>query len=149
MMIPLAKMPEYLKSIGYRCPTDSNNGLIQYAIGTDKPTWEYFASQPGVMETFNTFMSGVRGARISWVDWFPIEERLLNGANMEQDSVLMVDIGGGRGHNLEEVKAKFPKAPGRFLLQDLPLVIKDVGKLDDRVEPMSIDMFDTQPIKGR
>ena len=89
---------------------------MQRAFGTDKTTWEYFASQPGEMQIFNTFMFGVRGAGLFWIDWFPIEERLLNGANIKHDSVLMVDAGGDRGHNLKGTKAKFFKAPDRFLL---------------------------------
>lgn len=146
-MVPLAKLPEYLKFNAYKCPSDSRNGPVQYAFGTSKPTWEYWESIPGVMENFNTFMSGVRGATASWVKWFPIKERLINGAKGGDKEVFMIDVGGGRGHNLLEVKTKFPEA-GRYILQDLPSVVEDVGDLDKDIERMGIDMFEAQPVKG-
>ena len=78
-------------------------------------------------------MTGVRGGRISWVDWFPIREQLIDGVNNGDDEIFIVDVGGGRGHNVEDVKKRFPDAPGRFILQDLPAVIDDVGELGKQI----------------
>ena len=147
-MIPLAKLPEYLKKTGYRCPKDSRSGPLQYAFDTDTPSFDLFASQSGVMENFNTFMTGVRGGRQSWVDWFPIEKQLLDDAADDEGAACMVDVGGGHGHNVIEVRDRFPSVPGRFIVQDLPSVIEEVGDSDARIETMGMNMFNPQPVKG-
>ena len=41
-------------------------------------------------------------------------------------SRLLVDIGGGRGHDLEAFKHTNPNAEGKLVLQDLPPVIYDI-----------------------
>jgi hypothetical protein len=36
----------------------------------------------------------------------------------------MVDVAGGRGHDLKKFRAKFPHAPGRLIVEDLPQVLE-------------------------
>jgi hypothetical protein len=60
---------------------------------------------------------------------------------------LLVDIGGGRGHDLEAFGKKFPNAKGKLVLQDLP-PIDDISELDQSIMRMKYDFFTEQPIKG-
>lgn len=81
-------------------------------------------------------------------DFFPVQEKLLNGFDQSEDATLLVDIGGSFGHDIGEFRRKFPDAPGRLVLQDLPVVIDQITKLDEKIERTKYDFFTEQPIKG-
>ena len=74
---------------------------------------------------------------------------MLQGVKEDDTAVLIVDVAGGRGHDLEAFRRKFPHAQGRMILQDLPSVIDDIQDLDSQIERMAHDMFLPQPIKGK
>lgn len=102
-------------------------------------------------EDFNTFMTGSGHVKKHhWTSWFPLQERILDGADPSRggDEVLMVDLGGGHGQDLDEVLRKFPGAKGRFVVQDLPGVIEMYNGDNPRIEPMAHSFFDPQPVKG-
>ncbi|KAK7750884.1 hypothetical protein SLS62_007147 [Diatrype stigma] len=139
------KAPKYLRETGYRCPTDPKDGLMQYAFQTKLTTFDFFSSIPDVLMDFNTFMGNTMGARSYWVDWFPVPERLLDGAIA--DSALLVDVGGGKGHDVLAFHEKYPRQ-GRLVLQDLAPVIEAIGTLDHAIELMPYDFFKSQPVKG-
>lgn len=140
------KAPNYFREGGYRCPTEPRDGLMQYAFQTKMTAFELFKSIPRVFKDFNTFMGNTMGARQYWVDWFPVQDRLLDGAR--PDSALVVDVGAGRGHDLLEFNAKYP-GQGRLVLQDLPSVTSSLGDVDPAVEVMPYDFFTEQPVKGK
>lgn len=80
--------------------------------------------------------------------FFPVQEKLIDGAKIEDDSVFLVDVGGGWGHDLDEFRRKWPEAPGRIILQDQPHVIKDAAPEDKKIELTVHDFFTEQPVKG-
>lgn len=139
------KAPNYLREGGYRCPTDPRDGFMQYAFQTKMTTFELFSSIPRIFKDFNTFMGSTMGARGYWVDWYPIRERLLDGA--DTDSALIVDVGGGKGHDLVAFQTRFPNQ-GRLVLQDLAPVVESLTNLNPQIEAMAYDFFTEQPIKG-
>ncbi|ROW07069.1 hypothetical protein VPNG_06650 [Cytospora leucostoma] len=139
------KAPKYFKEAGYRCPTDMHDGLMQYAFQTKLTTWDLFLSIPPVFRDFNTFMGNTMGARGYWVDWFPVQERLLEGVT--QDSALLVDVGAGKGHDLAAFHDRFPHR-GRLVLQDMASVLDSLEGIDPVIERMPHDFFTEQPIKG-
>ncbi|KAI8628016.1 sterigmatocystin 8-O-methyltransferase [Xylariaceae sp. FL1651] len=140
--------PKYLKEIDYRCPTDPKDGLMQYTYQSKLNSFQILYSLPGVLEDFSSYMGHVAGARQIWLDWFPIQERLIDGASEAKDSVLLVDIAGNQGHDLIAFQKKYPNHGRRLILQDLPMVIKDVGTLPPGIEAMAYDFFTEQPVKG-
>ncbi|CAI6277676.1 unnamed protein product [Periconia digitata] len=143
------KMHQYFEEKGYQQPEDPRNGLFQYSHGTEKEAFELWTSQPDVITNFNTFMTGNRGSRPSWIEWYPVEERLLNAdVSLGEEDVLLVDIAGGRGHDVQAFGRKFASHKGRLVLEDLPPVIADISALDDRVERVAHDFFTLQPIQG-
>lgn len=142
--------PKYLREVGFRCPTDPKDGLMQYAFQTKLSTFELFSSIPEVLADFNTFMGNTMGARRYWVEWFPIQERLLDGASLAQpaaDSPLLVDVGGGKGHDLLAFHKRYPRQ-GRLVLQDLAHVTEAIEDLDPHIERMPYDFFTVQPLEG-
>ncbi|KAI0480021.1 putative O-methyltransferase [Xylaria cf. heliscus] len=140
-----SQAPKYFREAGYRCPTDPHDGLMQYAFRTKLTTFELFKTIPDIFEDFNMFMGNTMGARNYWVDWFPVQGRLLDGATNE--SALLIDVGGGKGHDILAFHEKYPQQ-GRLLLQDLSSVIEKIKGLNPAIETMEYDFFTQQPVEG-
>ncbi|MCJ1397526.1 hypothetical protein MMC11_000720 [Xylographa trunciseda] len=147
-----AKLPEYLMKTGYKDPQSPTDGPFQYGLQTPLHFFEWLQANPKVFETFNNHMAGYRQGRPSWMnsDFYPVQDLLGKGFYTEdKDAVMLVDIGGGLGHDIEEFQSKHPELPGRLVLQDLPSVIKEaIPKLHKAIEPMEHDFFTPEPIKG-
>ncbi|RDH29264.1 S-adenosyl-L-methionine-dependent methyltransferase [Aspergillus welwitschiae] len=143
---------DFLEARGYRSPDDAYDTPFQLAYGTKLHHFEWLAQDPAEQHAFNTVMEtsnrAVEGAQ--WYDFYPWQERLslATGDKAQESRVLLVDIGGGKGHDLQAFKQK--KSPaGRLVLQDLPEVIRDIkGPLAEGVEAVSYSMFDVQPVRG-
>lgn len=147
MMIgAMRKAPKYFQEFGYRCPTDPHDGLMQYAFQTKLSTFDFFATLPAVFRDFNTFMGNTMGARGYWVDWFPVEDRLLT-EDYDCNTALLVDVGAGKGHDLVAFHNKYPGL-GRIVLQDLPNIIEGISQVDPAIELMEYDFFTEQPVKS-
>jgi hypothetical protein len=146
----IAQTPAYFRANKHRSPETSTTGPIQYTFSTPLNTYAYWHTLPGVMENFNTFMNGhFAGKRLSWLEWFPMQQEVVDGFDESVSDVLFVDVGGGRGHAANAVRRKFPEIKGKVVVQDLPEVIDDVRGLDERVELVKHDFFQAQPIKGK
>ncbi|KAK7751768.1 hypothetical protein SLS62_006253 [Diatrype stigma] len=139
------KAPKFFKETGHQCSTDPRDGLIQYAFQTKLPVFDFFGTLPEVLKDFNTFMGITMGGRGYWLDWFPVQERLLDGAT--PDSVLLVDVGGGKGHDIVAFHEKYPQK-GRLVLEDLSAVTETTGELDPAIERITYNFFQPQPVKG-
>ena len=81
------------------------------------------------------------------MDFFPVEEKLGEGARDHEDAIMFVYIGGGLGHEAVALRKRFPKLPGRFVLQDLPQAVADLRL--DGVEATVHDFLTPQPLKGK
>jgi hypothetical protein len=139
------KAPKYFKEAGYRSPTSISDGIVQYAFQTKLPVFQYLSSMPSVLKDFNTFMGNTMGARNYWVDWYPCHEQILDGATSE--GALIVDVGGGKGHDVDAFRVKFPGS-GRLVVQDLGPVIEGIESLDGAIERQVSDFFTPQPEIG-
>ena len=117
------------------------------AFKTNLGMFEFLNERPKRLSAFNTFMEGHRADRIPWFQYYPVDNSLGDGTQNEK-AVLLVNIGGGRGHDLEAFKSAFPHQRGRLVLQDLPETIDDIDHLALGVESVKHDFFPTQPIQG-
>lgn len=144
----LAKLPAYLKDTGYRNPVDAFDGPFQSVNATKDHYFTWLQANPEVQRAFNYTMGIPRLSfgEEQWFDFFPVEEKLLSGTST--DTVVLVDIGGGRGHDLREFRDKFHSASGRLILQDLPTVIDDITDQPAGIQLMKHDFFTVQPVKG-
>ena len=64
---------------------------------------------------------------------------------------MLVDVGGGRGHDVSAFRRRMgPEFPegGRVVLEDLPAVLEDAGKLEEGVEKVGYDFFTPQVVVG-
>ena len=98
-------------------------------------------------------MAGSHTGRPRWMDpnFYPVNENLINGAKVVDDAVFLVDIGGGKGHDLQELSRKHPNLPGKLILQDLKGVVEETkaSGLDKEIMTMEHDFFTAQPIIGK
>ncbi|KAI0387392.1 putative O-methyltransferase [Hypomontagnella monticulosa] len=140
------KGPKFLREAGHRAPLDPSDGFIQYAFQTKLSTFDFYSSIPQLQRDFDLCMGNVLGARQNWLDWFPVEERILDGA--DKRSPLLVDVGGGKGHDILAFHEKYPRNGGRLILQDLAPAINNVLKVDSSIETMVHNFFTEQPVKG-
>ena len=140
-----AKLPEYLRTVRYQNPRDNQTTAFAHAFGAE--FWTWLEQHPAHAETFNAFMASRRQGRPSWFDIYPVEQEL-SGPKGEEDAVTLVDIGGNQGHDLVNLKARFPNLQGRLVLQDLPHVVAtaDFGEVGS-ISAMGHNFFDPQPIR--
>ncbi|KAF5874092.1 putative sterigmatocystin 8-o-methyltransferase protein [Botrytis fragariae] len=152
-MLAALHAPRYFLETSHTSPTNPHDGLMQYAHGTKLQSFDYFGTMPGnVLGDFNTFMGNTMGARKYWLDWWPVEERVFEGVE-GADNALLVDVGGGKGHDVMAFKEKFggrENGVGRLVLQDQPHVLEEIGKgeLGEGIEKCGYDFFTEQPVKN-
>jgi hypothetical protein len=145
----LSEAPAFLRETGYENPSDPKNGMLQRAFRTNLALFPWF-SRPENKERWdnaNTFFEGDRGNRLSWVTWFPVQEKLLTG-EIDKKAPLLVDVAGGRGHDLLEFLERFPSESGPFILQDQQPVLDSATSLPDKIQKRGIDFWKETPVKG-
>ncbi len=120
---------------------------MMHAYHTDKDMFGYLQSIDHGQD-FNYHMTGYRQGRPAWMTFYPVQERLVAGADAQPQAPFLVDIGGNLGHDLVEFHRHYPNTPGRLILQDLPTVLSQITKLDTAITPMSYDFLTVQPVKG-
>lgn len=110
-----------------------------------KNYWEIIEKTPGRIDRWNRAMEYF-SAYDPLVDLFPFNDILKAGNSSER--VLAVDIGGGRGRALQEVKSRCPDLKGRLILQDRTVVVDQIadGELSG-IECLAHDFFDIQPVQ--
>jgi hypothetical protein len=145
---PMFEVIQYFKENGYQSPALANDGPYQRAndcVGVD--TFDHWMRDPAETLRFNTYMEIVHSGHPMWFEWYSGLNDLLNTT---KDDVLLVDIGGGHGHDLNLFAKKVTNVPGRLVLQDLPSVLVEVktASIDPRIEKQEHDFFTTQPIVG-
>ncbi|KAF5505543.1 O-methyltransferase [Colletotrichum siamense] len=140
---------EYSRKRGFKNPTDAKDTSMMYAYNTDKDMFSW-QQDLGYGTHFNHHMSGYRQGRNPWMapGFFPVKERLIEGADKNADAAFLVDIGGSIGHDLAEFHRYHPDAPGKLILQDLPVVIGQIQELTPAITPMGHDFLTEQPVKG-
>lgn len=108
----------------------------------------WLQQHPKQLNNFNVFMGAQRHNRANWFDSFPVDKILFQDAQPDSSSALLIDIAGGHGYDLEAFKYRFPDAPGKLILQELPSVIAEIKDLDKAIARMEYDFFTPQPIEG-
>ena len=113
-------LPSFLAKNKYQNPTDPKDCASQEGFHTQDNLFEWFPKHPEYLNNFNLWMTGQREGRANWLDFFPFEERVSKDFKRGDGAVMLIDVGGARGHEIKAIKKKYPALPGRILLQDLP-----------------------------
>ena len=111
--------------------------------------WEFFDKYPEHRRDFDEYMAERRKGHSLWYEMFPMASILGPNTKTDPQAVLLVDVGGNKGHEVASFHGAHPDLPGRLILQDLPSMIERVRKnpLTD-IELMPYDFFTPQPVKG-
>ncbi|KAJ5789596.1 O-methyltransferase family 2 [Penicillium psychrosexuale] len=142
-------LPAQLKKDGYTNPSNGKDCAFQRGFRTDLHFFDFMKENLDAASQFNNHMSAYHQGRPSWMDvgFFDVPSLF---PDVTQDDVLLVDVGGSLGHDISEFKRKWPDAPGRLVIEDLPDVVAQAksGQLDPSIETLEHDFFNEQPIKG-
>ena len=143
----LLRLPKYLSRNGFRVPEDVKTGPFADTWG--KNTWALYEAEPERGEVFNSFMTKWKEGTKKWFETYPAESHLCEQVDKSPGSVLLIDIGGGRGHVMQEFAATPGRRTGRLIVQDLPAALGDTRQLEtEGIEIMPYDFFTPQPVKG-
>ncbi|KAJ5961300.1 Winged helix-turn-helix transcription repressor DNA-binding [Penicillium vulpinum] len=151
--LALGGLPTYFKKNAYRSPTPGGtDGPFQDAHGTDLRFFDWIVAAPPRLQLFDSFMSVYRAGKANWFEekFYPVSQRLVCGFDAEISDGLLVDIGGGRGHDVTAFVALHGDLPGKVVLQDRePVIASILDSAEGRVfEVQAYDFFTPQPVKG-
>ena len=148
-------LPTYLRSTGFADP-NSSKGPLQAAHDMSLSLFGWLQANPPYGPAFNNYMKGYRPIDSGWLapGCYPVVEGLAAKANKfavtgDISDVVLVDVGGGLGHDCEALRTKYPEVVGRLVVQDLPKVVEQIPAAKHALfEPMAHDFFTPQPVKG-
>lgn len=150
----MAKLPEYLASIEFSNPSDPENSLFHYSLGTKLNMFQWLKTQPEQLIMFSEYNAAATRLQASSLKatisaLFPKVEPVttVNAIDATENQVMIVDVGAGRGQLLKEFRRERPDLVGRMIAQDLPEVIAGIA-LSDGVETMCHGFFEPQPVEG-
>ncbi|KAJ5033398.1 uncharacterized protein L3040_008515 [Drepanopeziza brunnea f. sp. 'multigermtubi'] len=135
----------YLKN-GFRNPTDAKNSPFSFAHGeTDKGVFDILEEHPEKMKVFNSAMTVVSMIETSEnFRAYPFDRLSPN-----KEGVVLVDVGGGKGHVINQIRSAFPNLQGKFALEDMQVVLDGGTVVPADVVLQPHDIFEeAQPIQG-
>lgn len=140
-----ANYPKFAAETKYENPTDPAFSNFQSWKGKDQTLFTMLGAKPEIGVHFNNTMGVYAGVKTAWVDVYPSDSIV---AAAKPDTPLVVDVGGGIGHDLEKFRAKHPDvANGSLVLQDLPNVVA-TAQLKAPATAQAYDFFTPEPIKS-
>lgn len=149
------KLHEFLEKNSWKDPDSTTSNPYTHAHDTNgKSMFENLSTKPKRMEAFNNGMTVQAMTSIWMFDLFPFRE-ILSSLKPTPDTVLAVDIGGGKGKAISRIRSLSDGLAGRYILQDQRHVIASLAHLTssptsylEGIEPMAYDFFTEQPIRG-
>ena len=109
--------------------------------------WEYLGQYPERDSALGDAQKA-NGEANPWnVELFPFKSELEKSQTTDE-TVLLIDIGGGKGHVSKLIRDLTKEVKGKIVLQDRPEVIGDITEELLGVEKMGYDFFTPQPIQG-
>lgn len=140
----LAGLPAYFKERHYQQPA-TKNGIYHHLHGIS--FFESLQQDKEAGRVFASFMGAMRAGEKPWFDKYPIGEKL---RVVSADDVLLVDIGGSKGHDLLAFarRKKDLGLIGRLILQDRPEVLSQVPPDTEELDAQVYDFFTPQPVLG-
>lgn len=144
-ILAIIKLIECLSKHRFQSPAYASESAFDYTFGASFFDW--MKENPVTLRCFDLYMAGRRVGKASWLDYYPIHDRLIKSTDLKT-TVFIVDIGGGHGHDLKSLRDKYGHEglPGRLILQDIAAEKpKDTTAI---FEFMHYNFFESQPVKG-
>ena len=137
-----------MKTTNYQNPTDPKNTVIQKAFKQDSLTlFEIMSDKPSAAQGLGVLLNTWADGHAFLQQMYPAKERLVDSFDASISPVLFVDVGGGTGQKSIAFKDSLSHVPGKIVVQDLPVYVKQAPTVDG-VEFMVHDFYTEQPIKG-
>ncbi|KAM3498369.1 hypothetical protein MY10362_008310 [Beauveria mimosiformis] len=149
--------PPFLRDREHQALDDPARGILQRALhaGDGLAPYDVLQSMPALHRDFDEAMAVGTGQPAPWFRLFPAEQHLLAdlpSSSSSSSCALLVDVAGGKGHDLQAFHEAFPSSgrAGALVLQDLPPVIDSIepGTLDPAIVTQKHDFFTRQPVRG-
>lgn len=140
-------LPAFLAENKYQDVTDAAHTAFQKAFPTELPAFMWLPTQPERFGPLQQVMTVQGAVGVPWFTVFPFEREL---AGFDGQHVL-VDVGGGFGHQCAALLSAFPQLKGKLVLQDLPQALAHLPPgmaIPEGIEAVGHDFFQEQPIKG-
>ena len=146
----MPSLPDFLSSINYQNPTDVQHSAFNYAHETTLQWFYWIQERPEIGNAFDSAMAATTALQKASIqrDIKDLLTQISPSAKEDLDAVLFVDVGGGQGQILSDVRSEQPSLKGRMIIQDLQGVIGDWTP-PQNVEVMAYDFFTPQPVHGR
>lgn len=141
-------LPEYFSRMSKEDPS-AVPGPFQIGMESPLGFFPWLAANPKQATYFNHFMQAYRAGNAMWFEpgFYPVSEHLDQGFNSSISDVFLVDVGGGKGHDLAAFAATRNSLPGKLILQDQPSVIAEIPASHEHLfETRAHDFFTPQPI---
>ncbi|KAK5216810.1 hypothetical protein LTR72_010180 [Exophiala xenobiotica] len=151
------KTAEFFRQHGYTSPTDGLDTPAQHTYDAKGKTHMIdLLMQHGPEQGLASMMATWMLDRPHWSDdnlgFYPVKERLIEGAAGGDGAVFLVDVGGSKGQDLTKFLARHPldSFPGQLILQDRAEVIGSIpeGSLGPGIHAMAHDFNTPQPVRG-
>ncbi|ESZ91778.1 hypothetical protein SBOR_7848 [Sclerotinia borealis F-4128] len=143
-----ARMYAFFRNNGFKSPEDHFLNPYCFAHQTgEKDMWEHIGAFPERFQNLNLAMIAQTVATNWTVGIFPFKDEL-KGVKSDDETVLVVDIGGGSGHVTKQIMGFIEDIPGKVILQEREELIDAIGHIIPEVTMMKYDFFTPQPIQG-
>lgn len=140
------KLHEFFRKENFQLRLSQTHNSLTHAhnMPEGETMWDHIGKTPQRSRDFNNTMAAQGHA--SPLGAYPFEAEL--GKYVEnEDTVVLVDIGGGKGQAARAIRKSSPGLKGRMIVQDRPQVLSEIEDLVG-IETMAHDFFTPQPIKG-
>jgi hypothetical protein len=142
----IGAVPGYYQKHGFKSPADAKNCPYTFAHGAqDADFFEVLYQNPEKLEIFNNAMTFMAVLGLKPLgDLYAFDQLTPN-----EDGVVLVDIGGGKGQVLNFIREAYPNMKGKCVLEDLKLILDGGIVVNEEVALQPYDFFEEiQPIKG-
>ncbi|KAH7350331.1 S-adenosyl-L-methionine-dependent methyltransferase [Pyrenochaeta sp. MPI-SDFR-AT-0127] len=144
----LFEIPDFLKLTKYQNPIDPKNTVIQKAFNQENLTmFEIMSDKPAAAQGLGVLLNTWADGHAFLQEIYPVQERLVDTFNHSSNPVFFVDVGGATGQKSIALKESLSDVPGKMIVQDLPVYVKQAPKVDG-IDFMVHDFYTEQPIKG-
>ncbi|KAL1637491.1 hypothetical protein SLS56_000629 [Neofusicoccum ribis] len=139
------KFWEFFRENGWKNPVSATNNPYTFANQTGgKDIWTFMLGHPEKMQNLNDGM-GSHSQSSAWtIEIYPFASEL-SKINTTDDTILFVDIGGGKGHVTRHVRQLCPNIRGKMVFTDTDPVLSSVTETMTGVEKMTYDFFGGKP----
>ena len=146
MLPAFAALPTSLAQMKYTDTLgDSKDCAWQRHTQNPDSFFEWLNKNEAFTAKYHDTMAEMNMGKPDWTEVFPVEQMT---HQTKEGRVMLIDLGGGQGRDLEKFRKKFPDfAPGSLVLQDTRACLKSADVHPD-IKKMEHDFFKPQPIKG-